>query len=260
MAGGAAATGSLREICERQLAIDHMAEGAGETGSLQQLLERQLEREREERARRGTEQYAPRPADERSAQAVRQQLAEMGFAGADADAALLRACDYDIALVLDRLLEGGAAAAWSPPAPGPTQSTPTAGERGADAAELIMREQDISDRLLGDGPPVEVPTELVMRWTNNFSDERKIGEGAFGDVFEGILADSSNQRQAHVAVKRLKPEIRLQGDENEQRAAVSSIRREIYVLSVFRHPHIIRFLGYTSTSAGVTQELCLVYE
>jgi hypothetical protein len=61
-------------------------------------------------------------------------------------------------------------------------------------------------------------------------------------------------------VKRLKPEIRLQGDENEQRAAVSSIRREIYVLSVFRHPHIIRFLGYTSTSAGVTQELCLVYE
>jgi serine/threonine protein kinase len=122
------------------------------------------------------------------------------------------------------------------------------------------RERDISDRLLGDGPPVEVPTELVVRWTNNFSDERKIGEGAFGDVFQGILADSSNQRQAHVAVKRLKPEIRLQGDENEQRAAVSSIRREMYVLSVFRHPHIIRFLGYTSTSAGVTQELCLVYE
>ena len=99
-----------------------------------------------------------------------------------------------------------------------------------------------------------------MRWTNNFSDERKIGEGAFGDVFEGILADIVNQRQEHVAVKRLKPEIRLQGDENEQRAAVSSIRREIHVLSAFRHPHIIRLLGYTSTSAGVTQELCLVYE
>jgi serine/threonine protein kinase len=41
---------------------------------------------------------------------------------------------------------------------------------------------------------------------------------------------------------------------------VSSIRREIHVLSAFRHPHIIRLLGYTSTSAGVTQELCLVYE
>ena len=63
-----------------------------------------------------------------------------------------------------------------------------------------------------------------------------------------------------VAVKRLKPEIRLQGDENEQRAAVSSIRREIHVLSTFHHPHIIRLLGYTSTSAGVAQDLCLVYE
>jgi serine/threonine protein kinase len=134
-------------------------------------------------------------------------------------------------------------------------------ERPARVAEEHAREapeRDISDRLLGDGPPVEVPAELVKRWTNNF--ERKIGEGAFGDVFEGILADSANQRQAHVAVKRLKPEIRLQGDENEQRAAVSSIRREIHVLSAFRHPHIIRLLGYTSTSAGVTQELCLVYE
>ena len=132
--------------------------------------------------------------------------------------------------------------------------------REAEENAREARERDISDRLLGDGPPVEVPTELVMRWTNNFSDERKIGEGAFGDVFEGILADCSNQRQAHVAVKRLKPEIRLQGDENEQRAALSSVRREIHVLSAFRHPHIIRLLGYTSTSAGVRQELCLVYQ
>ena len=38
----------------------------------------------------------------------------------------------------------------------------------------------------------------MMRWTNNFSDERKIGEGAFGDVFKGILADIVNQRQEHV--------------------------------------------------------------
>jgi hypothetical protein len=59
-------------------------------------------------------------------------------------------------------------------------------------------------------------------------------------------------------VKLLKPEIRLQGNENEQCAEVSSIRREIHLLSTFYHPHIIRPLGYTSTSAGATQELCLV--
>jgi hypothetical protein len=90
-------------------------------------VESQRERQRGERARRGTEQRAPRAADKCRAQAVRQRLAEMGFAGADADAALLRACDYDLARVLDRLVEQGAAAAWSPPAPGPTPPTPKAG-------------------------------------------------------------------------------------------------------------------------------------
>ena len=54
---------------------------------------------------------APRVTDERRAEAVRQQLAEMGFAGADADDGLLRACAYDVARVIDRLVEGGAGAA-----------------------------------------------------------------------------------------------------------------------------------------------------
>jgi hypothetical protein len=32
------------------------------------------------------------------------------------------------------------------------------------------------------------------------------------------------------------------------------------VKRLFRHPNIRRLLGDTSTSAGVTQELCLVYD
>jgi len=120
----------------------------------------------------------------------------------------------------------------------------------------------LEDNLFGGGPPREVPPDLVRRWTNGFSEDRKIGEGAFGNVYEGVLEDRQNQRQARVAVKRLKPEIRLQGDEMEQRAALSCIRREIHVLSTFYHPNIIRLLGYTSTDAGVTpdSDLCLVYE
>ena len=116
--------------------------------------------------------------------------------------------------------------------------------------------------LFGGSLPREVPLDLVRRWTNGFSDERKIGEGAFGNVYRGIFEDRQNLVQRQVAIKRLKPEIRLQGDEMEQRAALSCIRREIHVLSTFYHPNIIRLLGYTSTSAGVTpdSELCLVYE
>ena len=79
-------------------------------------------------------------------------------------------------------------------------------------------------------------------------------------MFEGRLGGAIDQRQVKVAVKRLKPAIRLHGDETEQRAALSSIRREIHVLSAFFHPNIIRLLGYTSTSAGMIQEMCLIYE
>jgi serine/threonine protein kinase len=124
--------------------------------------------------------------------------------------------------------------------------------------EEEQRKRQAASALVSGGPPCEVPTESVITWTSNFSDEKKIGEGAFGDVFEGAL--DINQRQVRVAVKRLKPSIRLQGDETEHRAALSGIRREIHVLSTFFHPNIIRLLGYTSTSAGMTEEMCLIYE
>ena len=79
-------------------------------------------------------------------------------------------------------------------------------------------------------------------------------------MYEGVVADTENGRQVRVAVKRLKPSIRLHGDETDQRAALTSIKREILVLGKFYHPNIIRLLGFTSTSAGTAQELCLIYE
>ena len=42
-------------------------------------------------------------ADERRAEAVRQKLADMGFAGTNVDDGLLRACDYDVSRVIDHL-------------------------------------------------------------------------------------------------------------------------------------------------------------
>jgi len=131
----------------------------------------------------------------------------------------------------------------------------------ASAAEQ-QNDQMMEDLILREGPPCEVPSDLVRRWTNMFAEERKIGEGAFGQVYEGVFEDRRNQRQARVAIKRLRPEIRLHGDEMEHGAALDCIRREIHVLSKFYHPNIIRLLGYTNTSAGVTprSELCLVYQ
>jgi len=113
-------------------------------------FERQREREREERARRGTELYAPRAVDECRAQAVRQQLAQMGFAGVDPDAALLRACDYDVARVVDRLVEEGAASACTlsaapPRAPRRTRSPQEGAAHGRKGGDVVDLTQDSSD-------------------------------------------------------------------------------------------------------------------
>ena len=128
------------------------------------------------------------------------------------------------------------------------------GGDGAEAQEAFLA------RMLSGGPPCEVPADLARRWAGDFGEGSRIGQGAFGDVFEGKVEDEVHQRQVKVAVKRLKPAIRLEGDETEHRAALSSIRREIHVLSTFFHPNIIRLLGYTSTRAGMAQEMCLIYE
>ena len=53
---------------------------------------------------------AARAQDEDRAAAVRQQLAQMGFAVADTDDDLLRACDYDLQHVIECLVKDGAGA------------------------------------------------------------------------------------------------------------------------------------------------------
>ena len=67
----------------------------------------------------------------------------MGFAeGADADDGLLRACDYDVARVIDRLVGGGAGAAGgAPPAPQPAAAA-AAGAEG----EVGMLQQALEER------------------------------------------------------------------------------------------------------------------
>ena len=104
--------------------------------------------------RRGKEQCA-RAVVERRAQAVRQQLAQMGFAGTDADAALLRACDYDVARVLDRLVEGGAASACSPSAAPPraprrTRSPQRGAAHGSAGRDVVDLTRDSSDEAAAD--------------------------------------------------------------------------------------------------------------
>jgi serine/threonine protein kinase len=68
----------------------------------------------------------------------------------------------------------------------------------------------------------------------------------------------------HVAVKRLN-DVQLAGEQVAEfrKDAEASTRREIAVLGSFRHPNIIRLLGYSIPAGQRLQDvlqLCLVYE
>ena len=121
---------------------------------------------------------------------------------------------------------------------------------------------------------MSVPFSLVSQWTDGFKNE--IGKGAFSSVFSGIVLFPEGyvggQGQGRrVAVKRVNTEgitaslaIDAGGGSEE---LIQSIRREINVLTSFRHANIVRLVGYCLPPTGELRaseqrmkELCLVYE
>ncbi|XP_074307561.1 cysteine-rich receptor-like protein kinase 10 [Silene latifolia] len=78
--------------------------------------------------------------------------------------------------------------------------------------------------------------------TNNFSDDNKVGEGGFGIVYKGTLADGQV-----VAVKRLS-KTSVQG--------VQEFKNEVLVVAKLQHRNLVRLLGFCL--AG--DEKLLVYE
>jgi hypothetical protein len=93
--------------------------------------------------------------------------------------------------------------------------------------------------------PARVSLAYLEQCTDKFSVERRLGQGAFGLVYEGV--DPTNGLV--FGVKHL-----VRGE-----AMLRSAQREIQVLSRFRHPHIVRLLGYTPPAADGDPP-CLVYE
>ncbi|CAL5053406.1 unnamed protein product [Urochloa decumbens] len=89
---------------------------------------------------------------------------------------------------------------------------------------------DELDSILQDGSsePRNLPLEYLRKITNNFADDRLLGEGGFG---KGVLRNGKM-----VAVKRLdqlKPGIQERQFENE-----------VYHLMRLKHPNVVRFIGY----------------
>lgn len=73
--------------------------------------------------------------------------------------------------------------------------------------------------------------ETIQEATANFSDDRKIGEGAFGRVYKGILTDGQE-----IAVKRLSRHS-TRGDEE--------FKNEVRLIEKLQHKNLVKLLGFT---------------
>ncbi|KAK3124647.1 hypothetical protein QOZ80_7BG0589870 [Eleusine coracana subsp. coracana] len=83
--------------------------------------------------------------------------------------------------------------------------------------------------------------------TNNFAEDRKLGEGSFGEVFSGNLPDPRNPQQ--VAVKRLKGPL-----EQTMRDYVTAIM----TLGQMNHRNLVKLVGWCD--GGQNGRPLLVYE
>ncbi|KAL9236661.1 hypothetical protein vseg_011301 [Gypsophila vaccaria] len=78
--------------------------------------------------------------------------------------------------------------------------------------------------------------------TKDFSEDNKLGEGGFGDVYKGMLPDGKE-----IAVKRLSKNA-AQGD--------VEFKNEILILAKLQHRNLVRLVGYCLED----EEMLLVYE
>jgi len=77
--------------------------------------------------------------------------------------------------------------------------------------------------------------------TNNFSEENKLGEGGFGEVFKGTLQDGTE-----IAVKRL--------SQNSSQG-FQELKNELVLAAQLKHRNLVQLLG-----VSLQEEKLVIYE
>ncbi|XP_062086895.1 L-type lectin-domain containing receptor kinase IX.1-like [Humulus lupulus] len=109
-----------------------------------------------------------------------------------------------------------------------------------------MGEEEYDDSIdgeFGETGPKRFNYRELNYATNNFSEEGKLGQGGFGGVYRGLLAESNTE----VAVKRIS-----KGSTQGKKEYVS----EVKIISRLRHRNLVQLIGWCHTKG----EFLLVYE
>ncbi|KAF8032054.1 hypothetical protein BT93_D1074 [Corymbia citriodora subsp. variegata] len=91
--------------------------------------------------------------------------------------------------------------------------------------------------------PKKYSFKVLAKSTNNFADTRLLGEGAFGKVYEGHLADANS----HVAIKKITP---------ESKQGVKEYATEVKTIRHLRHKNLVELIGWCHEK----NKFLLVYE
>ncbi|KAK4254187.1 hypothetical protein QN277_009601 [Acacia crassicarpa] len=105
--------------------------------------------------------------------------------------------------------------------------------------ELISMEDEFH-RIIG---PNKFPYKQLVKATDNFTLENKLGEGGFGGVYKGFIEELNS----FVAIKKIS-----QGSKQ----GVKEYASEVKIISQLRHKNLVRLIGWCHEH----NELMLVYE
>ncbi|CAO2189134.1 unnamed protein product [Urochloa humidicola] len=89
--------------------------------------------------------------------------------------------------------------------------------------------------------PEQLNVAMLRAATNNFSEEKKLGEGGFGEVFKGVLQDGEE-----IAVKRLS---------HNSSQGFHELKNELVLAAKLKHRNLVQLLGVC-----LQEEKLLVYE
>jgi len=96
--------------------------------------------------------------------------------------------------------------------------------------------------------PFNLPLSLIENISQNF--KFKIGEGGYGEVFEGSIKGNNDEIDVKVAIKRIY-QSKTDVLSKSPLYTINSVRKEIALLSEFRHANIIKLIGYHAQEANL---------